>query len=418
MSKRVAVIGGGPAGMMAAITAAEGGASVTLLEPNERLGKKLNITGKGRCNVTNDAPLEGLLANIPRNGKFLYSAFTRWGSRDTVAFFEHLGVPLKVERGNRVFPVSDRAFDISAALEQRLKALHVRWAHDRALDIETKDGAVRAVRGEGEAYPADAVILATGGVSYPATGSTGDGHRLAASLGHTVTELDGSLVPLEGVIAPGIPCTRLQGLSLRNVGLTVYEGKKKLYQDFGELLFTHFGVSGPLVLSASAHMRHFGRKEYRFSIDLKPALDRGQLDKRLLSDFRKYQNHDFRNALDDLLPQKLIPVVIELSRIPPREKVHAITRERRQALLDLLKAFPVEITGKRPAAEAIVTTGGVKVEEVDPRTMESRLVRGLYFAGELLDADAYTGGFNLQIAWATGRAAGAAAAQQEGKETQ
>ena len=418
MSKRVAVIGGGPAGMMAAITAAEGGASVTLLEPNERLGKKLNITGKGRCNVTNDAPLEGLLANIPRNGKFLYSAFTRWGSRDTVAFFEHLGVPLKVERGNRVFPVSDRAFDISAALEQRLKALHVRWAHDRALDIETEDGAVRAVRGEGEAYPADAVILATGGVSYPATGSTGDGHRLAASLGHTVTELDGSLVPLEGVIAPGIPCTRLQGLSLRNVGLTVYEGKKKLYQDFGELLFTHFGVSGPLVLSASAHMRHFGRKEYRFSIDLKPALDRGQLDKRLLSDFRKYQNHDFRNALDDLLPQKLIPVVIELSRIPPREKVHAVTREQRQALLDLLKAFPVEITGKRPAAEAIVTTGGVKVEEVDPRTMESRLVRGLYFAGELLDADAYTGGFNLQIAWATGRVAGMAAAQQEGKKTQ
>ena len=418
MSKRVAVIGGGPAGMMAAITAAEGGASVTLLEPNERLGKKLNITGKGRCNVTNDAPLEGLLANIPRNGKFLYSAFTRWGSRDTVAFFEHLGVPLKVERGNRVFPVSDRAFDISAALEQRMRSLHVRWAHDRALDIETEDGAVRAVRGEGEAYPADAVILATGGVSYPATGSTGDGHRLAASLGHTVTELDGSLVPLEGVIAPGIPCTRLQGLSLRHVGLTVYEGKKKLFQDFGELLFTHFGVSGPLVLSASAHMRHFGRKDYHFEIDLKPALDQAQLDKRLLSDFRKYQNHDFRNALDDLLPQKLIPVVIELSGIPPQEKVHDITREQRQALLAVLKAFPVEITGKRPAAEAIVTTGGVKVGEVDPRTMESRLVRGLYFAGELLDADAYTGGFNLQIAWATGRAAGAAAAQQEGKETQ
>ena len=418
MSKRVAVIGGGPAGMMAAITAAEGGASVTLLEPNERLGKKLNITGKGRCNVTNDAPLEGLLANIPRNGKFLYSAFTRWGSRDTMAFFEHLGVPLKVERGNRVFPVSDRAFDISAALEQRMRSLHVRWAHDRALDIETEDGAVRAVRGEGEAYPADAVILATGGVSYPATGSTGDGHRLAASLGHTVTELDGSLVPLEGVIAPGIPCTRLQGLSLRNVGLTVYEGKKKLYQDFGELLFTHFGVSGPLVLSASAHMRHFGRKDYHFEIDLKPALDQAQLDKRLLSDFRKYQNHDFRNALDDLLPQKLIPVVIELSGIPPQEKVHDITREQRQALLAVLKAFPVEITGKRPAAEAIVTTGGVKVGEVDPRTMESRLVRGLYFAGELLDADAYTGGFNLQIAWATGRVAGMAAAQQEGKKTQ
>ena len=418
MSKRVAVIGGGPAGMMAAITAAEGGASVTLLEPNERLGKKLNITGKGRCNVTNDAPPEGLLANIPRNGKFLYSAFTRWGSRDTMAFFQRLGVPLKVERGNRVFPVSDRAVDISAALEQRMRSLHVLWARDQALDIETEDGAVCAVRGKWETYPADAVILATGGVSYPATGSTGDGHRLAAALGHTVTELDGSLVPLEGVIAPGVPCARLQGLSLRNVGLTVYEGKKKIYQDFGELLFTHFGVSGPLVLSASAHMRHFGKKDYRFEIDLKPALDQAQLDKRLLSDFRKYQNHDFRNALDDLLPQKLIPVVIELSGIPPQEKVHDITREQRQALLAVLKAFPVEITGKRPAAEAIVTTGGVKVGEVDPRTMESRLVRGLYFAGELLDADAYTGGFNLQIAWATGRVAGMAAAQQEGKKTQ
>ena len=395
MSKRVVVVGGGPAGMMAAITAAESGVQVTLLEPNERLGKKLNITGKGRCNITNDTDLPGLLANIPRNGKFLYSAFTRWGSGDTMAFFERLGVPLKVERGNRVFPVSDRAFD-----------------------IETADGAVCAVRGEGESYPADAVILATGGVSYPATGSTGDGHRLAAALGHTVTELDGSLVPLEGVIAPGVPCARLQGLSLRNVGLTVYEGKKKIYQDFGELLFTHFGVSGPLVLSASAHMRHFGKKDYRFEIDLKPALDQNQLDKRLLADFQKYLNHDFRNALDDLLPQKLIPVVIELSGIPPQEKVHDITREQRLALLAVLKAFPVAITKKRPVTDAIVTTGGVKVGEVDPKTMESKLFHGLYLAGELLDADAYTGGFNLQIAWATGRAAGAAAAQQEGKETQ
>ena len=418
MSKRVVVVGGGPAGMMAAITAAESGVQVTLLEPNERLGKKLNITGKGRCNITNDTDLPGLLANIPRNGKVLYSAFTRWGSGDTMAFFERLGVPLKVERGNRVFPVSDRAFDISAALERRLKTLHVRWAHDRAVDIETADGAVCAVRGEGESYPADAVILATGGVSYPATGSTGDGHRLAAALGHTVTELDGSLVPLEGVIAPGVPCARLQGLSLRNVGLTVYEGKKKIYQDFGELLFTHFGVSGPLVLSASAHMRHFGKKDYRFEIDLKPALDQNQLDKRLLADFQKYLNHDFRNALDDLLPQKLIPVVIELSGIPPQEKVHDITREQRLALLAVLKAFPVAITKKRPVTDAIVTTGGVKVGEVDPKTMESKLFHGLYLAGELLDADAYTGGFNLQIAWATGRAAGAAAAQQEGKETQ
>ena len=409
MSKRVAVIGGGPAGMMAAITAAEGGASVTLLEPNERLGKKLNITGKGRCNVTNDAPLEGLLANIPRNGKFLYSAFTRWGSRDTMAFFQRLGVPLKVERGNRVFPVSDRAFDISAALEQRLKALHVRWAHDRALDIEMKDGAVRAVRGEGEAYPADAVILATGGVSYPATGSTGEGHRMAAEAGHTVTPLQGSLVPLK---EQGNDCARMQGLSLRNVQLTVFENEKKIYTDFGEMLFTHFGVSGPLVLSASAHMRRFDKKKYRLEIDLKPALDEPTLDKRLLSDFEKHANSDFCNALDDLLPQKLIPVVVERSGIESRRKVHDITREQRRELLRQLKHFSVEIAGLRPVTDAIITSGGVKVGEIDPKTMESKRVKGLYFSGELIDVDAYTGGFNLQIAWATGRAAGEAAAKQ------
>ena len=359
MSKKIVVIGGGAAGMMAALSAAEQGAQVTLLEPNERLGKKLNITGKGRCNVTNNTDIEGLLANIPRNGKFLYSAFNRFNSADVMAFFEKLGVPLKTERGNRVFPVSDSAFDISAALERRLKALKVQVLRDRASALKIEDGAVCGVVGERGRYSAQAVVLATGGVSYPATGSTGDGHRLAAALGHTVTELDGSLVPLEGVIAPGVPCARLQGLSLRNVGLTVYEGKKKIYQDFGELLFTHFGVSGPLVLSASAHMRHFGKKDYRFEIDLKPALDQNQLDKRLLADFQKYLNHDFRNALDDLLPQKLIPVVIELSGIPPQEKVHDITREQRLALLAVLKAFPVAITKKRPVTDAIVTTGGV-----------------------------------------------------------
>ena len=408
MSKRVVVVGGGPAGMMAAITAAESGAHVTLLEPNERLGKKLNITGKGRCNVTNDTDLPGLLANIPRNGKFLYSAFTHWGSADTMAFFERLGVPLKVERGSRVFPVSDRAFDISAALERRLKALRVRWAHDRAVDIETADGAVRAVRGEGETYPADAVILATGGVSYPATGSTGEGHRMAEAAGHTVTPLRGSLVPLRDYGA----CRELQGLSLRNVELTVFENDKKLYSDFGELLFTHFGVSGPLVLSASAHMRRFGQKKYRLEIDLKPALEETQLDKRLLSDFAKYANHDFCNALGDLLPQKMIPVVVRLSEIPPHEKVHDLTREQRRNLVHLLKHFPVDISGPCPVTDAIVTAGGVKTKEIDPKTMESKAVKGLYFAGELIDVDAYTGGFNLQIAWATGRAAGMAAAEQ------
>ena len=411
MSKRIVVIGGGAAGMMAAISAAEGGASVTLLEPNERLGKKLNITGKGRCNVTNDSDMAGLLANVPRNGKFLYSAFSRFDGRDAMAFFKGLGVPLKVERGGRVFPVSDRSFDISAALERRLRTLRVTVLRRRALGVRTDGGAVSGVETEEGELPAEAVILATGGVSYPATGSTGDGHRMAAQAGHTVTPLSGSLVPLEGVIAPGIPCGRLQGLSLRNVGLSVFESGKKIYTDFGELLFTHFGVSGPLVLSASAHMRRFDKKTYRLEIDLKPALDAAQLDRRLLSDFAKYANHDFRNALDDLLPQKLIPVVVALSGVPEREKVHDLTREQRQALAQILKHFPVEITGPRPAADAIVTSGGVKVSEIDPNTMESKLVKGLYFAGELIDTDAYTGGFNLQIAWATGRAAGQAAAK-------
>ena len=411
MSKRIVVIGGGAAGMMAAISAAEGGASVTLLEPNERLGKKLNITGKGRCNVTNDSDMAGLLANVPRNGKFLYSAFSRFDGRDAMTFFEGLGVPLKVERGGRVFPVSDRSFDISAALERRLRALRVTVLRRRALSVRIDGGAVSGVETEEGELPAEAAILATGGVSYPATGSTGDGHRMAAQAGHTVTPLSGSLVPLEGVVAPGIPCGRLQGLSLRNVGLSVFESGKKIYTDFGELLFTHFGVSGPLVLSASAHMRRFDKKTYRLEIDLKPALDAAQLDRRLLSDFAKYANHDFRNALDDLLPQKLIPVVVVLSGVPEREKVHDLTREQRQALAQILKHFPVEITGPRPAADAIVTSGGVKVSEIDPNTMGSKLVKGLYFAGELIDTDAYTGGFNLQIAWATGRAAGQAAAK-------
>lgn len=360
--------------------------------------------------MTNDADLETLLANVPRNGKFLYSAFSRFDGRDTKAFFEKLGVPLKTERGNRVFPVSDRAFDISGALERRLKALKVTLVRDRALSLEIEDGAVRGVRGEKRTYPAEAVILATGGVSYPATGSTGEGHRMAAEAGHTVTPLRGSLVPLR---EKGNLCARMQGLSLRNVSLTVFENNKKIYTDFGEMLFTHFGVSGPLVLSASAHMRYFDKKNYRLEIDLKPALDEQTLDRRLLSDFEKHANSDFCNALDDLLPQKLIPVLVELTGIPPHQKVHEITREQRRELLRLLKHFPVEIAGLRPVTDAIVTSGGVKISEIDPKTMESKLVKGLYFAGELIDVDAYTGGFNLQIAWATGRSAGIAAAQQE-----
>ena len=363
--------------------------------------------------MTNNTDIEGLLANIPRNGKFLYSAFNHFNSADAIGFFEKLGVPLKTERGNRVFPVSDSAFDISAALERRLKDLKVQVLRDRASALKIEDGAVCGVVGERGRYSAQAVVLATGGVSYPATGSTGDGHRMAAEAGHTVTPLQGSLVPLQGIIAAGMPCVRLQGLSLRNVSLTVFENDKKIYTDFGELLFTHFGVSGPLVLSASAHMRHFTKKRYWLEIDLKPALDEQQLDKRLLTDFSKYANHDFQNGLDDLLPQKLIPVVVELSGIPGRQKVHDLTREQRQSLLRVLKHFPVEVSGPCPVEDAIVTSGGVKGGEVDPKTMESKLVKNLYFAGELLDTDAYTGGFNLQIAWATGRLAGQSAANEK-----
>ena len=376
MSKEITVIGGGAAGMMAAISAAEQGARVTLLEPNERLGKKLNITGKGRCNVTNDADRETLLTNVPKNGRFLYSVFSRFDGRDAMAFFEALGVPLKVERGNRVFPVSDRSFDISAALERRLKALKVKLVRDRAVTLEVKNGAVQGVVGERGRYGAQAVILATGGVSYPATGSTGEGHRMAREAGHTVTDLRGSLVPLRDF---GVG-KELQGLSLRNVGLTVFENDKKLYTDFGELVFTHFGVSGPLILSASAHMRRFDQKAYRLEIDLKPALDEGQLDRRLLADFAKYANHDFCNALNDLLPQKLIPVLVAWSEIPPHQKVHDLTREQRRGLVQLLKHLPIAIAGPCPVTDAIVTSGGIKVSEIDPKTMESKLVKGLYFA--------------------------------------
>ncbi len=409
MSKHIVVIGGGAAGMMAAVSAAERGASVTLLEPNERLGKKLNITGKGRCNLTNNTGLEELLANIPRNGKFLYSALSRFNAQDAMAFFEALGVPLKTERGNRVFPVSDSAFDISAALERRLRKLRVSVVRDRAVSLEIADGRIRGAVGEQGRYPAGGVVLATGGVSYPATGSTGEGHRMAAEAGHTVTPLRGSLVPLRDF---GVG-RELQGLSLRNVGLTVFEDSRKIYGDFGELVFTHFGVSGPLILSASAHMRRFGERAYHLEIDLKPGLEDRTLDRRLLSDFEKYSNHDFCNALDDLLPKKLIPIMVRASGIDPRRKVHDLTKEQRRGLLQVLKHFPVVIAGPCPVTDAIVTSGGVQVKEVRPDSMESKLVKGLFFAGELLDVDAYTGGFNLQIAWSTGRAAGIAAASAD-----
>ncbi len=393
--------------MMAAVSAAEDGAAVRLLEPNERLGKKLNITGKGRCNLTNDCGLDEFLRSVPRNGRFLYSAFSQFGSVDVMAFFEELGVLLKVERGNRVFPASDRAFDISGALERRMKKLGVSVLRDKAESLLLDGGVLRGVRGGCGEYQGGRVIIATGGVSYPLTGSTGDGYRLARQAGHSIQEPQGSLVPL---CTAGDFCAALQGLSLKNAALRVYENDKKIYTDFGEMLFTHFGVSGPMILSASAHMRHFGKKQYRLEIDLKPALDEGALDKRLLADFAKHANSDFINALDGLLPKKLIEPFVLLAEIPPRQKVHDVTKEQRRRVLALLKALPVEITGPRPVAEAIVTSGGIPVKEVNPSTMESKLLPGLFFAGEVLDVDAYTGGFNLQIAWSTGRLAGKSAA--------
>ena len=390
--------------MMAAIAAAGRGAQVTLIEPNERLGKKLNITGKGRCNVTNNCTEEALLQNIPRNGKFLYSAFSAFNSQDVMAFFEELGVPLKTERGNRVFPQSDRSFDVSGALKRRLDRLKVRWAHDRAVSIETEEGAVTGVRGEKDTYPAEAVVLATGGVSYPATGSTGDGYRMAAELGHTVLPPRPSLIPL---VIEGEECPQMQGLSLRNVSVRVKNQRGKVvFQEQGELLFTHFGLSGPLILSASAHMRHMVPGRYTLWIDWKPGLTPEQLDNRVLRDLQAYKNADVANTLGKLLPRTAIPVVLRLAAIAGDTKGHSITREERNRLVSLLKAFPVSIRGFRPVEEAIITSGGVSVKEVQAKTMESKLVSGLYFAGEVLDVDAYTGGFNLQIAFSTGMALG------------
>jgi len=407
MKTDVVVVGGGPAGMMAAIAAAEYGSDVCLLEPNSRLGKKLNITGKGRCNVTNNCDIEELLRNTPRNGRFLYSAFSHYDPADVMAFFETQGVPLKTERGSRVFPVSDRSFDISGALEKYMRLIGVKWVQDKAQTLLIRDGSLWGVIGEREDYEAEKVIVATGGVSYPLTGSTGDGYRLAKAAGHTVVAPRASLVPL---CAAGDLCGKLQGLSLRNVSLRVYENGKKILEDFGEMLFTHFGVSGPLILSASAHMRRFGQAEYRLEIDLKPALDEQTLDKRLVSDFARHSNSDFINAFDELLPKKLIEPFVVLTGVDPRQKVHDVTKEQRRRVLQLMKALPVTITGTRPVEEAIVTSGGVSVKEVNPSTMESKLLPGLYFAGEVLDVDAYTGGFNLQIAWSTGHLAGVSAA--------
>ena len=407
----IAVIGAGAAGLIAAGEAAQAGAKVILFEKNAKVGRKIMITGKGRCNVTNNCDVQTVLANVLVNPRFLYSALGKCSPQDMMEFFEEQGVPLKTERGNRVFPVSDRALDIVDALFFYVKRLGVQFAFEETVqEVLTKDGQVSGVRTDVKTYVVDRVIVTTGGASYPATGSTGDGYRFAKALGHTIVTPRPSLVPL---VSSSPVCQKLMGLSLKNVRVTVFENGKSIFEDFGEMLFTHFGMSGPLILSASSHMRHFGSKTYRIDIDLKPALDEKTLDKRLLADFDKYKNSDFINALGELLPRKLIPVVIEESGIDPRVKVHSVTKAERQRLVRLLKAFPVEISGARPIDGAIITTGGVSVKQVSPKTMESKLVHGLYFAGEVLDVDAYTGGFNLQIAWATGRLAGENAAKEE-----
>ena len=405
----VAVIGGGAAGLMAAYSAARYGAKVTLFERNDRCGRKLAITGKGRCNVTNDCSVEELLQNVPTNPRFLYSALGRFDTSDTKAFFEERGVALKVERGRRVFPVSDRAEDIVRALVSACKETGVNICYDRVTSLRIENGELLGLNTEKNSYDADAVIICTGGKSYPRTGSDGDGYALARSAGHTVTPLLPSLVP---ICSESKLCPALQGLSLKNVSLSIIRKQdgKEVYSDFGEMMFTHFGLTGPMILSASAHIPDISEGKYEARINLKPALDEKTLDARIISDFSKYSNKDFLNALGDLLPQKLIPVIVSLSGIDARKKVNSITKEERRALCEVIRCLRIPLSRFRPINEAIITKGGVSVKEISPKTMESKLCRGLYFAGEVIDVDAYTGGYNLQIAFSTAVLAGESAA--------
>lgn len=403
MNSDVVVIGGGAAGMLCAATAAQRGLDVILLEPNRMMGKKLRITGKGRCNVTNHCDVKTVLANIPTGGKFLYSALNRFPPEQVMALFESLGVPLKTERGNRVFPVSDKSGDIVAALERYMEQSGVQVINRSATGLQIEDGAITGVRTRGGVIACRNAVICTGGLSYPLTGSTGDGLKFAQQAGHTISPCRPSLVPLE---SPDSYCEQMQGFSLRNVTLSAFENDKLIYKELGEMMFTHFGVTGPLVLSASAHMRNMGSAEYRLEIDLKPGLDEEKLDARILRDFEEQKNKEFKNALGGLAGRTMIPVLVALSGIHPETKVHSITRQQRHDLVQLFKHFPIRVSGTRPYAEAIVTAGGVALNEVNPRTMESKLVDGLYFAGEVLDLDAYTGGFNLQIAWSTAYVAG------------
>lgn len=401
------VIGGGAAGLMAAGTAAQRGLKVTLIERNDKLARKVAITGKGRCNVTNSCPLlNDLIGNVPVNGRFLYGAFSRFTTDDTIDFFEGMGVPLKIERGNRVFPVSDRALDIVDALNKFITVNGVKRKQGRVTELITEDGAVKGCRtDDGREFFAENVLIATGGISYPATGSTGDGYTLAKQVGHTITELKPSLVPLE--CHEGW-CTDAQGLSLRNVEIRVEDNKtyKEVYKDFGEMLFTHFGVSGPMILSASSHMRNMERGRYTIHIDFKPALTYEQLDKRIQRDLLECSNKNLYNTLALMLPRKMIPVVVKLSGLNGNIKSNQVTKEMRTILVETLKDIRLTVTDFRPIDEAIITSGGVSVSEIDPKTMKSKIIDGLYFAGEVIDVDAYTGGFNLQIAFSTGRLAG------------
>ncbi len=401
----VIVIGGGPAGLMAASQAALYGNSVTLLEKNPRTGRKLIITGKGRCNITNACDNDTFISNVISNPRFLYSAINGFDTADTVSFFNSLGVETKVERGNRVFPLSDKAMDVADAMLDYARNIGVKIVCNspvKSLIIE--DNTVKGVNAvNGKKYFGDAVIIATGGKSYPLTGSTGDGYSLAESAGHTITDIVPSLVPL---LIKGNECQQMQGLSLRNISVSLSENGKKIYEDFGELVFAHYGVSGPVILSASAHLKDIKNRNYKLSIDLKPALDADTLDKRIIRDFEKFNLKEVGNSLNELLPSKLIPVVLNRWGIDKTTRCNSITKEQRKALVEILKNLDFHITGTRPIDEAIVTRGGVKTSEVNPKTMESKLCRGLYFCGEVLDVDAYTGGFNLQIAFSTGYLAG------------
>ena len=410
----VIVVGGGAAGMMAAIFAARNGQNVTLLEKNEKLGKKIFITGKGRCNITNASEIEDLFSAVISNPKFLYSGFYSFTNDQVIHFFEELGVATKIERGNRVFPVSDHSSDVIAALAREMQRLKVKvQLHCEVKELLiNNEKEIKGVRlANGKKMTADAVVVATGGISYPSTGSTGDGYRFARNCGHKVTELFPSLVPME---VKEWYAKELQGLSLKNIEIHITDGKKKLYDEFGEMLFTHYGVTGPVILSASSIVgKTLEKKELVLHIDLKPALTEEQLDKRLLREFEANHNKQFKNAIDSLLPAKLRPVIIELSGIEEEKKVHEITKEERLNLLRLIKDFHMTLTGLSGYNEAIITKGGISVKEIDPGTMESKLIKNLYFAGEVLDLDAVTGGYNLQIAWSTGYLAGISAGQDK-----